>query len=237
MSDNTKKSIVINQSFLSGSGSGSGMGNYGSSGTQNRKSKKLRTKLTDESIIKPNKLKRMLLDKINAKRKAEQTSPSLQNDINDLRIDVSKESKIFSNDFKKSLEFLNNYVNTKQLDKNKNRPKTLKKQNAASLSNDIIKTLHNNHSNTNIRPLSPSNFINSVVQTQQRQQSPIANIHTRSPSPVSLSTHNLANPNPLFQKIQLQLPPKSPTSVQINPVSSIINTMGVIWRHFLQKRK
>lgn len=224
MSDNTKKSIVINQSFLSGSGSGSGMGNYGSSGTQNRKSKKLRTKLTDESIIKPNKLKRMLLDKINAKRKAEQTSPSLQNDINDLRIDVSKESKIFSNDFKKSLEFLNNYVNTKQLDKNKNRPKTLKKQNAASLSNDIIKTLHNNHSNTNIRPLSPSNFINSVVQTQQRQQSPIANIHTRSPSPVSLSTHNLANPNPLFQKIQLQLPPKSPTSVQINPVSSIINT-------------
>jgi hypothetical protein len=224
MSDNTKKSIVINQSFLSGSGSGSGMGNYGSSGTQNRKSKKLRTKLTDESIIKPNKLKRMLLDKINAKRKAEQTSPSLQNDINDLRIDVSKESKIFSNDFKKSLEFLNNYVNTKQLDKNKNRPKTLKKQNAASLSNDIIKTLHNNHPNTNIRPLSPSNFINSVVQTQQRQQSPIANIHTRSPSPVSLSTHNLANPNPLFQKIQLQLPPKSPTSVQINPVSSIINT-------------
>ena len=64
MSDNTKKSIVINQSFLSGSGSGTG--NYGSSGNQNKKSKKLRTKLTDESIIKPNKLKRMLLDKINA---------------------------------------------------------------------------------------------------------------------------------------------------------------------------
>ena len=230
MSDNTKKSIVINQSFLSGSGSGSGMG------TQNRKSKKLRTKLTDESIIKPNKLKRMLLDKINAKRKAEQTSPSLQNDINDLRIDVSKESKIFSNDFKKSLDFLNNYVNTKQLDKNKNRPKTLKKQNAASLSNDIIKTLHNNNPNTNIRPLSPSNSINSVVQTQrfipqqtqQRQQSPVANIHTRSPSPVSLSTHSLANQNPLFQKIQLQLPPKSSTSVQINPVSSIMNTQPKI---------
>jgi hypothetical protein len=135
MSDNTKKSIVINQSFLSGSGSGTG--NYGSSGNQNKKSKKLRAKLTDESIIKPNKLKRMLLDKINAKRKAEQSSIPVENNTNDLKIDVSKESKIFSNDFKKSLEFLDNYVNTKQSDKSKHRT-TLKKQNAGSLAHDII---------------------------------------------------------------------------------------------------
>jgi hypothetical protein len=239
MSDNTKKSIVINQSFLSGSGSNSGMGNYGSSGTQNKKSKKLRTKLTDESILKPNKLKRMLLDKINAKRKAEQTSPSVQNNNNsNINIDVSKESKIFSSEFKKSLEFLDNYVNTKQFDKNKNNSKTLKKQNAASLSNDIIKTLHNNNTsrpNTNIRPVSPLNSINNTVQTQrfipqQHQQNHQQKTHItnniRSTSPVSFSTHNSTNPS--FQKIELQLPPKSPTAFQVSPSPSIINTPSKI---------
>jgi hypothetical protein len=217
MSDNTKKSIVINQSFLSGSGSSSGMG------IQNRKSKKLRTKLTDESIIKPNKLKRMLLDKINAKRKADQSSPSIKNNSGDINIDVSKESKIFSSEFKKSLEFLDNYVNTKQLDKNKNHSKTLKKQNAGSLNNDIIKTLHNNNtsiSNANIRPLSPSNYINSVVQTQRfipqpRQQQQ----QQHRQSPVSLSTHH--STAPLFQKIELQLPTKPVTAVQVSPSSNI----------------
>ena len=210
MSDNTKKSIVINQSFLSGSGSGAG--NYGSSGNQNKKSKKLRAKLTDESIIKPNKLKRMLLDKINAKRKAEQTSIPVENNTNDLKIDVSKESKIFSNDFKKSLEFLDNYVNTKHSDKNKHRS-TLKKQNAGSLAHDIIKTMHNNsRSQINVRPISPSNNVNNVVQSQkitpqQHQNSVITNTYQRSQSPVSVSAHHPATP--LFQKIQLQLPPKS----------------------------
>lgn len=230
MSDNTKKSIVINQSFLSSSGSKSGMGNYESSGTQNKKSKKLRTKLTDESILKPNKLKRMLLDKINAKRKAEQTSPFVKNNNNsNINIDVSKESKIFSSEFKKSLEFLDNYVNTKQFDKNRNNSKTLKKQNAASLSNDIIKTLHNNNTNrlnTNIRPVSPLNSINNIVQTQrfvpqQHQQNNI-----RSTSPVSFSAHNSTNPS--FQKIELQLPPKLPTVFQMSSSPSIINTPSKI---------
>ena len=65
MSDPTKKSIVINKSFLSGSDN--------SSNVQNKKSKK-NTRNLSEEIIKPNKLKKMLLDKINAKRKADQTS-------------------------------------------------------------------------------------------------------------------------------------------------------------------
>ena len=69
MSDPTKKSIVINKSFLSGSDS-----SY-SSNAQNKKSKK-NTRVLSEEIIKPNKLKKMLLDKINAKRKADQTSSS-----------------------------------------------------------------------------------------------------------------------------------------------------------------
>jgi hypothetical protein len=67
MSDTTKKSIIINQSFLSGSSKGA------ASSGNNKVSKRNRPKLSDE-IIKPNKLKKMLLDKINAKRKAEQTS-------------------------------------------------------------------------------------------------------------------------------------------------------------------
>ena len=66
MSDPTKKSIVINKSFLSGSG------NSNSSNVQ-KKSKK-NTRNLSEELIKPNKLKKMLLDKINAKRKADQTS-------------------------------------------------------------------------------------------------------------------------------------------------------------------
>jgi hypothetical protein len=224
MSDNTKKSIVINQSFLSGSGSGTG--NYGSSGNQNKKSKKLRAKLTDESIIKPNKLKRMLLDKINAKRKAEQSSIPVENNTNDLKIDVSKESKIFSNDFKKSLEFLDNYVNTKHSDKSKHRT-TLKKQNAGSLAHDIIKTMHNNNNNNsrpqiNVRPVSPSNTINNVVQSQiimpQQHQKPLnTNTYQRSQSPVSVSANHSVTP--LFQKIQLQLPPKPSISAP-----NIVNT-------------
>lgn len=122
MSDNTKKSIIINQSFLSGSGKGAAVSG------NNKVSKRNRPKLSDE-IIKPNKLKKMLLDKINAKRKAEQTSAAssdvvnnsktnktnnnTNNNTNNTNIDISKESKIFSSEFKKSLEFLDNYINTK----------------------------------------------------------------------------------------------------------------------------
>ena len=113
MSDPTKKSIIINQSFLSGS-------NKNTSSTGNNKlSKKNRPKISDE-IIKPNKLKKILLDKINAKRKAEQTSVSsaiasannnINNNVNNnVNIDISKESKIFSNEFKKSMDFLDNYI-------------------------------------------------------------------------------------------------------------------------------
>ena len=57
MNDPTKKSIVINKSFLSGSVGSS------SSHAQNKKSKK-NTRNLSEEIIKPNKLKKMLLDKI-----------------------------------------------------------------------------------------------------------------------------------------------------------------------------
>ena len=114
MSDTTKKSIIINQSFLSGSSKGA------ASSGNNKVSKRNRPKLSDE-IIKPNKLKKMLLDKINAKRKAEQTSAvsssvvnnNNTNNTNNTNIDISKESKIFSSEFKKSLEFLDNYINTK----------------------------------------------------------------------------------------------------------------------------
>ena len=58
MSDPTKKSIVINKSFLSGSD------NYNSSTNpnQNKKSKK-NTRHLSEELIKPNKLKKYYLIK------------------------------------------------------------------------------------------------------------------------------------------------------------------------------
>ena len=141
MSDPTKKSIVINKSFLSGSDN--------SSNVQNKKSKK-NTRNLSEEIIKPNKLKKMLLDKINAKRKAEQTSsPSLISGGKVDTLDISKETKIFSSEFKKSLDFLDSYIGQKRNDKYKT--KTLKKQNSpvpTSLNHDILKSLHNNVTNS-----------------------------------------------------------------------------------------
>ena len=150
MSDTTKKSIIINQSFLSGSNKGA------ASSGNNKVAKRNRPKLSDE-IIKPNKLKKMLLDKINAKRKAEQTSAvsssvvNNNNNTNNTNIDISKESKIFSSEFKKSLEFLDNYINTKNQNpkikraNDNSHSKTLKRQNigSGSLTADILKSIQN----------------------------------------------------------------------------------------------
>jgi hypothetical protein len=213
MSDSTKKSIIINQSFLSGS-------NKSTTSANNTHSKKNRPKLSDD-IIKPNKLKKMLLDKINAKRKAEQTS-SLSSGVNNntnsnnnknSNIDVSKESKIFSSEFKKSLEFLDNYINTKNQNpkikkaNDNSHSKTLKRQNigSGSLTADILKSLQNN-----------KNF------QQQPQQQPQPHPQQRSPSPIytpttiqqRIVTHpQIVAPAPIFQKIQLQLPPSQPATI------------------------
>ena len=120
MSDPTKKSIVINKSFLSGGDSSN------SSNLQNKKSKK-NTRVLSEEIIKPNKLKKMLLDKINAKRKADQTSSSDLTSSKKLdTLDISKETKLFSSEFKKSLDFLDSYIGQKRNDKNNHKTKTLK---------------------------------------------------------------------------------------------------------------
>ena len=228
MSDPTKKSIVINKSFLSGSDN--------SSNVQNKKSKK-NTRNLSEEIIKPNKLKKMLLDKINAKRKAEQTSsPSLISGGKVDTLDISKETKIFSSEFKKSLDFLDSYIGQKRNDKYKT--KTLKKQNSpvpTSLNNDILKSLHNNV--TNSRALYPPNNINQSIQTQAYIPQPIqvtqASASASASAPVSASAptqvmQSLANihpeqrhqPAPFFQKIQLQIPSKSPQSMTPSIVSN-----------------
>ena len=148
MSDTTKKSIVINKSFLSSSGGNSEL----NSGIKKNKSRKqTRQKIPDE-IIKPSKLKQMLLDKINAKRRAELSMASAippptytprQNDKENTKhkkhkglgldfdhgragggntqipgvIDKEKEAKIFSDEFKKSLSFLDKYIQTKNSQK------------------------------------------------------------------------------------------------------------------------
>ena len=235
MSDPTKKSIVINKSFLSGSD------NYNASTNPNlnKKSKK-NTRHLSEELIKPNKLKKMLLDKINAKRKADlysSTSSSSNNmsgggsnsiHNNDI-LDVSKETKMFSSEFKKSLEFLDNYVNQKKTDNHKS--KTLKKQNAGSLNNDILKSLHNNNNKSNnSHVLFPPNISNQSIQTQAYIHQPVQQTQSIQPTqptsytpytpytpytqiinPIANTTqHSIPSyvPAPVFQKIHLQVPHK-----------------------------
>jgi hypothetical protein len=214
MSDPTKKSIVINKAFLSGSD------NAGSLNTQNKKSKR-NTRNLSEEIIKPNKLKKMLLDKINAKRKAENTSPvnsggSNNNDANTL--DISKETKLFSSEFKKSLDFLDSYIGQKKNDRNNQKTKTLKKQNPApstSLNNDILKSLHSNNA-TNTYSLYPPNNINQSLQTQGYITQPIQN----APAPAAQPRQQQS---PLFQRIELQIPSKSPN---IKPIQGMSHGMS-----------
>jgi hypothetical protein len=175
MSDPTKKSIVINTSFLSSSGPGSELG---SGASKNKSRKHTRQKIPDE-VIKPSKLKQILLDKINAKRKAELTMTttaatnslstkstnhkkgsefggSVNGNVNG-GIDKEKEARIFSDEFKKSLNFLDKYIQTKQTEKSekhhhRQNSKTLKKTsgtNSTSLNEDILKSLHSNRNNNN----------------------------------------------------------------------------------------
>ena len=242
MSDPTKKSIVINKSFLAGSGSGSDNYNSPTNPNQNKKSKK-NTRHLSEELIKPNKLKKMLLDKINAKRKAEQYSSSNNmsgggsggggggsNDI----LDVSKETKMFSSEFKKSLEFLDNYVNQKKTDNHKS--KTLKKQNAGSLNNDILKSLHNNNNNNhnnnkpnNSNVLFTPNINNQSIQTQAYIPQPVQQLQsiqrTQVINPIEntiqYSVPSSVPSSPTFQKIHLQIPPKIQQSHPPSPSPSV----------------
>ena len=225
MSDPTKKSIIINQSFLSGSNKNT------SSPGNNKLSKKNRPKISDE-IIKPNKLKKILLDKINAKRKADQTSASsaIASVNNNVNIDISKESKIFSNEFKKSMDFLDNYINTKNQNPKIKRAndnlqsKTLKRQNIGSgnLTTDILKSIQNSKHSSPPQPQRYPSPVYSptVIQSQPalRPQIVIPNINVRAPSP---SAHI---PAPVFQKIQLQLPQPHVTTPRSSHSASIIPT-------------
>ena len=244
MSDPTKKSIVINKSFLSGSAGSS------SSHAQNKKSKK-NTRNLSEEIIKPNKLKKMLLDKINAKRKAEHSSPdgslsgsissssnSKSNNNNINTLDISKETKIFSSEFKKSLDFLDSYIGQKKTDRYNQKTKTLKKQNpsspstspSTSLNNDILKSLHSNNITPNIhasrspnsinQSLPPQGYITQPVQHQHRQatqQHIVAHApaHAPAPTPTHAPLHR-PQQTPIFQKIELQIPNKPHHSISPN---------------------
>lgn len=237
MSDPTKKSIIINKSFLSGSD------NSGSLNVQNKKSKR-NTRNLSEEIIKPNKLKKMLLDKINAKRKADHTSYTgsiSENKVDSL--DISKETKLFSSEFKKSLDFLDSYIGQKRNDKNKNnnKTKTLKNQHTApptSLNNDILKSLHSNNV-TSTHSLYPPNNINQHFQTQTYAAQPVQpaqaipitthaphshhpshSHHPHHPHHPPHSHHQQHTHPPFFQKIELQLPNKIQQTRPSHGVSS-----------------
>jgi hypothetical protein len=258
MSDPTKKSIVINKSFLSNSGGGS---ESSSSTTKNKSRKQSRQKIPDE-VIKPSKLKQILLDKINAKRKAELTMASATPHVSSASastsasaksskhkgldfgignnggsgntnngIDKEKEAKIFSDEFKKSLSFLDKYIQTKnsqKSEKNQHRQhsKTLKRASGTSLNEDILKSLHNSRNNHNTSPhrtqlnvntqlsqKSPATYASNIVQRSVSPSRPISPSQkgvsfaiqpmqsTQKISPVSVS-----GPSPGFQKIQLNIP-------------------------------
>jgi len=233
MSDPTKKSIVINKSFLSSSGSGSELGSRES---RNKSRKHTRQKIPDE-VIKPTKLKQMLLDKINAKRKAELTTTNgvatsaaatnQKKGYDNGGIDKDKEARIFSDEFKKSLSFLDKYIQTKQTEKSekhhhRQNSKTLKKNSgtsSTSLNEDILKSLHSNRNN-NINTSPHKTQLN--VNTQLYQNKPTtygSNVVQRSVSPlrpqqgVSFATHAPYAPHAQhaphptgFQKIQLNIP-------------------------------
>jgi hypothetical protein len=238
MSDTTKKSIVINKSFLSGSD------NSGTTSTiQNKKSRK-NARILSEEIIRPNKLKKMLLDKINAKRKAEYGSynngsygnnsvtsagisvTSKGNGIleKENSLDITKESKLFSNEFKKSLDFLDSYigqrVNSSNYKKNKN--KTLKSQPTltpqTSLHTDIIKSVHSNNNQYQQRPQQLQRS-QQLQQPQQYQQSlnhvlqPPNNNHQSIQTPLYNTQPHHA---PHFQKIQLNIPSKNTQNITPN---------------------
>jgi len=226
MSDPTKKSIVINKAFLSGSD------NSGTLHTQNKKSKK-NTRNLSEEVIKPNKLKKMLLDKINAKRKAEQSSSYFTSTSGDKAdtLDISKETKLFSSEFKKSLDFLDSYIGQKRTEKHNNKTKTLKKQGSSvttSLNNDILKSLHNNSSSTHNSHLSyashashPSSSIHQSIPSQGYVTQPIVSHPQYSmhqpqqpqqiAAPIGTPIHRQQQ-TPIFQKIELQIPNKPPHS-------------------------
>ena len=242
MSDPTKKSIVINTSFLSSSGVGSELG---SAAVRNKSRKHTRQKIPDE-VIKPSKLKQMLLDKINAKRKAEltmTTATATSTATNQKKgfdyggIDKEKEARIFSDEFKKSLSFLDKYIQTKQTEKsdkhhNRQNSKTLKKTsgtNSTSLNEDILKSLHsnrnnNNHSNNHITSPHPTQ-LNVNTQLYQKPSATYAsNNMQRSVSPsrpvsptqrgVSFATHA---PHPQFQpQSQPQPQPTGFQKIQLN---------------------
>ena len=255
MSDPTKKSIVINKSFLSNSGAGSEL-NSGIS--KNKSRKQTRQKIPDE-VIKPSKLKQILLDKINAKRKAELTmttaspSPSLSSEStkhkgndygragnsgpsNSGGIDKEKEARIFSDEFKKSLSFLDKYIQTKQTEKSEKRQdrqhsKTLKRASgttSTSLNEDILKSLHSNRNNKNNNTSPHKTQLN--VNTQLYQNKPTtygSNVVQRSVSPlgpqqgVSFATHAPHAHHPTgFQKIQLNIPKVNNNNNNHNHVSA-----------------
>ena len=245
MSDPTKKSIVINTSFLSSSGVGSELS---SGATRNKSRKHTRQKIPDE-VIKPSKLKQILLDKINAKRKAEltmttATATATSTATNQKKgfdyggIDKEKEARIFSDEFKKSLSFLDKYIQTKQTEKSdkhhhRQNSKTLKKSsgsNSTSLNEDILKSLHsnrnnnNNNNNNNNHSTSPHRTqLNVNTQLYQKPSATYAsNIMQRSVSPsrpvspahrgVSFATHA---PHPQFQ-FQSQHQPTGFQKIQLN---------------------
>jgi hypothetical protein len=249
MSDSTKKSIVINTSFLSSSGVGSELG---SGASKNKSRKHTRQKIPDE-VIKPSKLKQILLDKINAKRKAEltMTTTAATNSLSTKStshkkgsefggsgngnanggIDKEKEARIFSDEFKKSLSFLDKYIQTKQTEKSekhhhRQNSKTLKKTsatNSTSLNEDILKSLHSNRNNNNHNTSPHRTQLNVNTQLYQKPSATYgSNIMQRSVSP---SRHVSPTPTPApvqrgvsfatqavqpyptgFQKIQLNVP-------------------------------
>ena len=130
MSDSRK--ILINESFLSSSSMSKKNKGGGKSKTKKNKPK---------SIIKPNSLKKTLLEKI--KKHQQHEKMTADNSIHDKHSDKTNDSTEFHDNFMNSLEYLNK-LNEKNNDKKKQtkRNKSLKKTAFGGSSNKTVPTIH-----------------------------------------------------------------------------------------------
>lgn len=212
-----KKSIIINSNFLN------------SSNNSSTRKKKEKPSLQDK-LIKPNTMKRFLLEKINSKRKAEQQNNKLNSNL------PSNEEKEFSGDFKKSLEFLNSFIESKkhQNKDKKNYAKTLKHFNNSLIKNSLstdngkltTQNINNSpiiriHQDKNISKIENIDFNKNIVQPiQSFVQPPNNNITNPSISHNLYNFHNLmiSKPEQTIQSPIISSQPMITQSSQVQPL-------------------
>jgi hypothetical protein len=204
MSDSRK--ILINESFLSSSSMSKKNKGGGKSKTKKNKPK---------SIIKPNSLKKTLLEKI--KKHQQHEKMTADNSIHDKHSDKTNDSTEFHDNFMNSLEYLNK-LNEKNNDKKKQtkRNKSLKKTAFGGSSNKTVPTIHT--------PQEPLISVNLPMDFDNPNNNSSINphIHTTTLNENSLyggnNINSFSQPVPIVQQ-------RNPIVQQRNPIVQQRNTI------------